>query len=40
MMNRINFDDHALIRRLRVDEKMNVMGGMFKDVKKQGNCQK
>jgi hypothetical protein len=38
MMGHTNFKDHAFIKRRWVDEKMNVMGGMFKDV--QGNCQK
>jgi hypothetical protein len=37
MMGCINFEDHALIKRRQVDEKLNVMGGMFKDEKKQGN---
>ncbi len=36
-MGRINFEDHALIKRWQVGKKMNVMGGMFKDKKKQGN---
>ncbi len=40
VMGHINFKDHALIKRWWVDEKMNVMGGMFKDVKKWGNHQK
>jgi len=31
MMGYTNFKDHALIKRRRVDEKMNVMGEMFKD---------
>jgi hypothetical protein len=31
----INFEDHALIKRWRVSEKMNVIGGMFKDKKKE-----
>jgi hypothetical protein len=30
-MGRINFKDHALIKRQQVDEKMNVMGEMLKD---------
>jgi hypothetical protein len=34
VMGHINFKDHALIKKWQVDEKMNVMGGMFKDVKK------
>jgi hypothetical protein len=29
----INFKDHALIKRQQIHEKMNVMGGMFKDEK-------
>jgi hypothetical protein len=33
VMGHINFGDHALIKRRQVDEKMNVMNGMFKDVK-------
>jgi hypothetical protein len=28
----INFKDHALIKRWQADEKMNVMGMMFKDM--------
>jgi hypothetical protein len=36
MMGFINFEDHVLIKRQQVDEKMNVMRGMFKDKKKQG----
>jgi hypothetical protein len=39
-MGHINFEDHALIKRWHVDEKMNLTGGMFKDEKKPGNCQK
>ncbi len=39
-MDCINFKDHALIKRQRANEKMNVMGGMFKDEKKWGNCRK
>jgi len=35
-MGRINFEDHALIKRRWADEKMNVMGEMFKDEKKWG----
>ncbi len=35
MMGCINFEDHALIKRKQVDEKM--MGGMFKDEKKRSN---
>jgi hypothetical protein len=38
-MGRINFEDHALIKRWQVDEKMNVMGKMLKE-KKWGNCRK
>jgi len=34
MMGCINSKDHALIKRRRADEKMNVTGRMFKDVKK------
>jgi hypothetical protein len=34
VMGHINFKDHALIKKWQADEKMNVMGGMFKDVKK------
>jgi hypothetical protein len=37
MMGCINFEDQVLIKRQWVDEKMNVMGEMFKDEKKQGN---
>jgi hypothetical protein len=37
VMGCINFKDHALIKRRWVDEKMNVMGEMFKDEKKWGN---
>jgi hypothetical protein len=40
MMGHINFEDHALIKRWWAYEKMNVMGKMFKDVKKWGNHQK
>jgi hypothetical protein len=40
VMGHINFEDHALIKRWQVDEKMNVMGSMFKDGKKRGNCRK
>jgi hypothetical protein len=36
VMGRINFKDHVLIKRQRVDEKMNVMGKMFKDEKNKG----
>jgi hypothetical protein len=37
VMGRINFEDHALIKRQWVDEKLNVMGKMFRDKTKQGN---
>jgi hypothetical protein len=40
MMGRINFEDHAIIKRRRADEKMNVTGMMFKDEKKWGNYPK
>jgi hypothetical protein len=33
-MGCIYFDDHALIKRWQVDEKMNVTNEMFKDKKK------
>jgi hypothetical protein len=39
-MGHINFEDHALIKIWWVGEKMNVMGGMFKDQKKTSNRQK
>jgi hypothetical protein len=39
-MGGINFKDDVLIKRRRSNEKMNVMGEMFKDVKKQGNHRK
>jgi hypothetical protein len=35
VMGRINFEDHALIKKQWVDEKMNVTGEMFKDEKKR-----
>ncbi len=38
VMGRINFEDLALIKGQHACEKMNVMGGMFKDKKKWGNC--
>ncbi len=38
MMGHINFEDHVLIKRWKVNEKMIVMGRMSKDKKKQGNC--
>ncbi len=31
---RINFEDHALTKRQQENEKMNMMGGMYKDEKK------
>jgi predicted transcriptional regulator with HTH domain len=37
VMGRINFEDHVLLKKWQVDEKMNVMGEMFKDKKKWGN---
>ncbi len=40
VMGRINFKDHALIKRRWANEKMNVTSGMFKDKKKWGNHQK
>jgi IS4 transposase len=40
VIGRINFEDHALIKRRWENEKMNVMGKMFKDEKKQGNRRK
>ncbi len=40
MMGRISFEDHALTKRNWANEKMNVIGGMFKDKTKWGNCQK
>ncbi len=40
VMGYFNFEDHALIKRWRANEKMNVMGEMFKDEKKRGNRQK
>jgi hypothetical protein len=36
-MGPINFEDHVLIKRRHVSKKMNVIGGMFKDKKKQSN---
>jgi hypothetical protein len=33
LMGRINFKDHALIKRQWANEKMNVTGKMFKDEK-------
>jgi len=35
VMGRINFEDHVLIKKQWVDEKMNVTGEMFKDEKKR-----
>jgi urease alpha subunit len=40
VMGRINFEHHVLIKRWQVGEKMNVMGGTFKEEKKQGNHRK
>jgi hypothetical protein len=40
VMGCINFQNHALVKRWWVDEKMNVIGKMFKDKKKRGNRQK
>jgi hypothetical protein len=37
VMGHINFEDHALIKRWWEVEKMNVIGGMFKDEKKGRN---
>ncbi len=34
VMGRINFEDHALIKRQRAGKKMIMMGGKFKDEKK------
>jgi hypothetical protein len=34
MMGRINFEDHALIKRWWANEKMNVTSEMFNDKKK------
>jgi hypothetical protein len=33
MMGHVNFKDHALIKRQRANEKMNLTGGMLKDEK-------
>jgi hypothetical protein len=33
VMGRINFEDHVLIKKQPVDEKMNVMDRMYKDKK-------
>jgi hypothetical protein len=35
-MGRINFEDHALIKRWWANEKMNLMGGMFEGREKTG----
>jgi len=40
VMGHINCKDHVLIKRQHVGKKMNAMGRMFKDEKKQGNHQK
>jgi hypothetical protein len=37
VMGRINFEVHSLIKRRWADAKMNVTGGMFKDMKKRSN---
>jgi hypothetical protein len=34
MTSRINFEDHALIKRRHASKKMNAMGKKFKDEKK------
>ncbi len=34
VMGGINFEDHVLIRKRWANEKMNVMGKMFGDIKK------
>jgi len=39
-MGRTNFKDDVFIKRQWENEKMNVIGEMFKDMKKQGNRQK
>jgi hypothetical protein len=39
MMGRTNFEDHVSMKRRRIDEKLNVIGMMFKDEKKWGNHQ-
>ncbi len=36
MMGRINFEDHALIKRRQIDEKMNVMGENVQGREKMG----
>jgi predicted RNA-binding protein with PUA domain len=40
VMGHINFEDHVLIKRWRVDENMNGASRMFKDMKKWRNPQK
>jgi len=40
VMGYIDFEDHALVKRWRVSEKMNVTGRTLKDEKKYGNHQK
>jgi hypothetical protein len=40
VMGRTNFKDDVFIKRQWENEKMNVIGEMFKDMKKQGNRQK
>ncbi len=40
VMGYINFKDHVLIKRWQENDKMNMMGGMFKDEKKWGNHRK
>ncbi len=40
VMGRINFKDHALIKRHWASKKMNAMSKRFKDEKKWGNHQK
>jgi hypothetical protein len=39
-MAHINFEDNVLTKRQQENEKMNVMGKMFKHEKKWGNRQK
>jgi hypothetical protein len=36
MTGRINFEDHALIKRRQIDEKMNVMGENVQGREKMG----
>jgi len=38
MMGHHNFEDELLIKRWWVDQKMNGMGGKFKDEKILNNC--